>query len=64
MYPKKSCNLSSGDKKETDKMNRRSQLKDLIINKFKSKYATGGGDIEERVRIITDEVSHFILNEK
>jgi len=63
MYPKKVNNISSTEKRERDKLHRREQLKSLIINKFKSKYAIGTTNMEERNKIITKEVSNLIENQ-
>lgn len=63
MYPKSSP-ISVNDRREREKMQRREQLKDLIIKKFQSKYSIGVSDSAERNRLITKEVTHFIENEK
>jgi hypothetical protein len=64
MYPKKANHMSPVDKREKEKIQRREQLKNLIINKFKTKFVYGNSDNEERNRQITKEVNYFIENEK
>ena len=64
MYPKKVNSLSVQDKREKEKIQRREQLKNLIINRFRTKYTYGAKDAQQRDVIITREVSLFIDNEK
>lgn len=64
MYPKKQSPLSSQAKRELEKSNRREQLKNLIVNKFRSKYSVGIADPQERDNIIMREVDKFMENEK
>ena len=64
MYPKKVESISSKDKRENEKIQRRDQLKNLIINKFKSKYAYTGSDIEARENYIVKEVDLLMQNKQ
>lgn len=60
MYPKKINSLNAQDKREKEKIQRREQLKNLIVNKFRSKYVYGAPNTSERDQIISDEVAKFI----
>ena len=56
--------VPSEEKKQRDKAHRREQLKKLIIDKFRTKYAYGVPSSDDRDKIITEEVNTFIQNEK
>lgn len=64
MYPKKVESVSLKDKRENEKIQRREQLKNLIVNKFKSKYAYSGVDIEARENYILREVDSLMQNQQ
>lgn len=64
MYPKKVESVSLKDKRENEKIQRREQLKNLIVNKFKSKYAYSGADIEARENYILREVDSLMQNQQ
>ena len=64
MYPKKVESVSLKDKRENEKIQRREQLKNLIVNKFKSKYAYSSADIEARENYILREVDSLMQNQQ
>lgn len=64
MYPKKVESVSLKDKRENEKIQRREQLKNLIVNKFKSKYAYSCADIEARENYILREVDSLMQNQQ
>ena len=63
MYPKRVESISLKDKRENEKVHRREQLKNLIVNKFKSKYAYTGLDIDSREKYIVKEVNILMENQ-
>lgn len=62
MYPKKI--VDPNVKREREKEHRKEQLKNLIVNKFRTKYALGLPNADERNQIISDEVNQFIESQK
>jgi hypothetical protein len=61
-YPKRHPVVEKESQRDNKQVARREQMKNLLITKFRGKFAISG-DIDSIDRVIRDEVETFLLTE-